>query len=373
MSFASGAATFNSCNKPGSIVEFTNHLRMHPGDYNALMWRAKAYAIVGQPRNAMADIEHAISVSSGIKREVATAKKFRNSLTSANFEDYRNHVRRTVERYPNEWTAWKELADVSSVVGDKESQTRCNMKSLELAARFNETRDPEICWVNFEVGKYWMEKGDTDTAKGYYEAAIKSSPTHTVSHMMLCNCNIIQGNLQSARECFQTAKSLNPTLASQVFETENFDVYSSRYREERRQQHISASSSGNRDSTERQATGQTGGGGRGGGRGGSGGGGNGSGSDNDDKDVSDTWKRLQKEAPSIKRYGGHKYVQSKCGNYWYSRDTARHGGAEFKRYEDTGSTLRFKDSLDANCRPMTSKHESRHGTCIKKSDMTGVK
>ena len=48
--------------------------------------------------------------------------------------------------------------------------------------------------------------------------------------------------------------------------------------------------------------------------------------------VNKVWKRLQKEAQCIKLYGSHKYVQSACGQYWYSRDTAGHGGAAFKRY-----------------------------------------
>lgn len=272
MSFASGAATFNSCNKPGSIVEFTNHLRLYPNDYNALMWRSRAYGIVGQPQNALRDIQHAISVSSGVKRENATAQKIRNT---GSVEDYGRHANRTVAIYPNEWTAWSELAQYHTDVGNEEEATRCNMRSLDLATKYNETRDPFICWINTDVGNHWMKKGDVGAAKRYYEAAIESSPTHTVSHINLCICNIAQGNIPVARQNFETAKSLNPNLASQTFQTENFDEYCSRLWKQRRQQYTSASSSA---AAGTQASEKSGGGAEGGATGGSGGG-NGSGSD----------------------------------------------------------------------------------------------
>ncbi|XP_045172745.2 uncharacterized protein LOC123534524 [Mercenaria mercenaria] len=361
MSFGAGAAIFNSCNKPGSIVEFTNYLRINPNEYNALMWRAKAYGIVGQPQNALRDVEHAISVSSGIKKEIALCNKV--LYTTGSIEELGVCASRAVDRYPNEWTAWNQLGSYYSNKGDEETARRCWVKSLDLATKYNETRDPEICWVNYSIGNYDMERGDVGSAKRYYKAAVESSPTHTVSHIGLCRCNICQGMLQEARGNFQTAESLNPNLASATFQTGNFDEYRSRLLQ-------NASSRRPSSSASRLAGGRDSGGAAGGTGGGSGGGGNGS---DDDDDVSAVWKQLQKESPCIKMYGKHKYVQSKCGKYWYSRDTARHGGAQFKRYEDTRSTLVFKDSVDANLRPLTGKHESRSGTTIRKSDMIGVK
>lgn len=72
-------------------------------------------------------------------------------------------------------------------------------------------------------------------------------------------------------------------------------------------------------------------------------------------------------------YKNHKYVQSKCGQFWFSRDTAGHGHAAFKRYDNTRNYIHFKDSLDENMRPMTNKHESKAGTSISKKDMVGVR
>jgi hypothetical protein len=97
MSFAAGVGIFNSCDKPGSILKFTEHLRTHPNDYDALMWRSKAHNIVGNPQEALRDLQTAMSVSSGIKHDVAKGEYIR--LTTNDLEQFGNHAKTTVDRY----------------------------------------------------------------------------------------------------------------------------------------------------------------------------------------------------------------------------------------------------------------------------------
>lgn len=356
MSFAAGAATFNSCNKAGSIVQFTEHLRKYPNDYDALIWRSKAHSIVGNPQEALHDLQQAVSVSSGVKRDVAEGEFVR--LSTRSLEQFGVHAKRTVEKYKNEWLAWNQLGDYHSFNRDDEKATKCWETSLSLATKNHETKDPSICWINYNIGNNRLKKGEIEAAKKYFTDAVESCKTHTVSHIRLCECNIRQGNHLEAKDNFKTALQLNPGLSSGHFETNSFDEYLMKKSFGR------PSASGS--SGKQQAVGKTGGGSTGSSDGG------GDGSDVKE-DVSAIWKRLQKEAPCIKMYGKHKYAQSKCGKFWYSKDTARHGGAQFKRYEDTRSTLQFKDSLDENFKPLSEKHESRENTFISKAKMTGVK
>lgn len=224
MSFATAAAIFNSCNKSGSIRELTKHLDKHPDDYNGLMLRARASNIVGKREDALRDIEHAISVSEGVKKEIAIARYI---LVFGNKGEYGAQTKRTVTKYPDDWKARMELGDFFTSVGNHEEATPCYMESLNLATKYK-VRDHEVCWLNFYVGNSWMEKGDVQTAKRYYEAAIQSSPKHTVSHIQLCKCNIAQGDVPAARLHFQKAKSLNPKLAFDEFHTKSFDEYFAR-------------------------------------------------------------------------------------------------------------------------------------------------
>ena len=88
------------------------------------------------------------------------------------------------------------------------------------------------------------------------------------------------------------------------------------------------------------------------------------------------WKRMKKEAPSVKKYRGKYFYQSKCKLYWYSPiDPAeRHGsGAKsfLKKYADKGRTIELICSLDENLKEMSGKHESGKYGVIKKNDMDG--
>ncbi|KAK3595025.1 hypothetical protein CHS0354_002294 [Potamilus streckersoni] len=58
----------------------------------------------------------------------------------------------------------------------------------------------------------------------------------------------------------------------------------------------------------------------------------------------------------------------KLDSYWYSPDTAEHGGAAFKRYKDTKNTMDFTGSTNENREPLPNKHESREDTVSKKKD-----
>lgn len=360
MSFAAGAATFNSCNKAGSIVQFTEHLRKFPHDYNSLIWRSKAHSIVGNRQLALYDLQHAISVSSGVKRDVAEGEFV--LLSTRNLEQFGCYTRRTVDRFKNEWRAWEQLGNYHSFKREEENATHCWETSLSLATKNHETKDPGICWIDYQIGKYRLQKGEIEAAKSYFSDAVESCETHTVSHIQLCECNIQQGNLLEAKEHFQIASKLNPELSSSHFENNSFDEYLlQKSVKSLSLERPLASRSRVKEVAGKNGIGSGGGGTRGGGD-----------SSDDDEDVNAVWTRLRNEAPCIKRYRGNTYAQSKCGKFWYSKDTAGHGGAQFKRYDNTRSELRFKDSVDVKLKPLLGKHESRENQVIEKSGMVGV-
>lgn len=226
-SFEVGVDIFNSCDRLGSIGYFSDHLRKYPDDYNALIWRSKAYSFVGQTQNALRDTEHAIAVSSGVNREIAVA---RNIRASGDIEAYGCQAERTVKKYPDDWKAWMELGTFFADVKNHQEAIRCYTESLSIAIKNNETSDPDICWLNYYVGNSWLKKKDVDIAKRYYEAAIDSCSTHTPSHIQLCICNIAQGNITAAYKYFMKAKMFNQSLASQTFQTKSFKEYVSRER-----------------------------------------------------------------------------------------------------------------------------------------------
>ena len=222
MSFAAGAAIFNSCDKQGSIAYFTEHLSKYPDDYSSLIWRSKAHIIVGNKEEALRDIKHAILISDGVKRGVAEGMFLR--LFTPNLRQYGDHAIRVVENYGEEWTAWNELANYHSMNNEDEKAIKCWEKALSLAIKNQETGDPGICWIYFKLGNSHL-KGDVNTAKRYYTDAVQSCQTHTVSHIHLCLCNIVLRNMPEARGNFETATKLNPTLSTNIFGTNNFDEY----------------------------------------------------------------------------------------------------------------------------------------------------
>ncbi|KAL3862180.1 hypothetical protein ACJMK2_008167 [Sinanodonta woodiana] len=94
-----------------------------------------------------------------------------------------------------------------------------------------------------------------------------------------------------------------------------------------------------------------------------------SGDGSDGPDVNQTWKRLKSESPCVRKHieTNIKYVLSKDRDFWYSKDFARHGGAAFKRYKNTSSTMEFMDSVGVDLKKID-KQESKEGTSIKKKD-----
>ena len=83
----------------------------------------------------------------------------------------------------------------------------------------------------------------------------------------------------------------------------------------------------------------------------------------------DSWRKLVAQAQAKAMYRGKVLVLSKCEKYWYSKDTAGHGGSYVKVYKNRGNTLEFLHAADENLKPISSKHESHAGEIIKKCDL----
>ena len=289
---AAALSTFCSCNKAGSIPQFTKHLSQFPNDYVALIWRARAHGIVGNKAECKMDLLHAISVSSGAQKQVAQAEL---EYTNGNMENYVSLLQTTIRDYPNYAPAWSNLGSFCENCNQHKEALTCLTKAVEVAKANNETASPWFCWDNHAIAEIYLRQvGDIDRAEEYYRAALGSCETLTVAHMGLCQVHLARDKIAHARRRFEKAKQLNPKLIHwSNFEAFRTEVEAAKGRPTAQSQVDSVTESvanlsmGKRsqESTKygqgRSQTASASGGKR---RGGNNGGGNGSGSGSDDDD-----------------------------------------------------------------------------------------
>ncbi|XP_062605630.1 uncharacterized protein LOC134267433 [Saccostrea cucullata] len=321
-------STFSSCNKAGSVQYFTQYLTQYPNDYTALTWRGRAYNIIGEVDKAKADFGKAVRVTSPPRKYVAEAQLERISGNKTRAEYL---LKETIKEFPNCAEAFFQLGL------DLYNQSRTDNarphfeKAINVGKSNGERGEPWYPWCNYCLGDIYYKNDDISMASNCFHEAIRYCDTLTVAYLGSSKCDIVNGNDSRAQESFLRAKDLNPSICP----WNDFGEY-------------------------RNETLQ--------------GGGDGSGNDDDDDDPdgSKMLKKIKKEAMEVKKYKGRIYYRSKCGRYWYTKDTASHGGAFFKKYEDKRSTLEFVGSVDKNLRDMPGKHESAQAPTIRKSDMDTV-
>ncbi|XP_061182564.1 uncharacterized protein LOC133190897 [Saccostrea echinata] len=356
-----GISTFSSCNKAGSVPYFTQYLTQRPNDYTALTWRGRAYSIIGENDKAKADFEKAVRVTAPPRKYLAEAHL---ENISGNGARVKSVLISTVNEFPNCAEAWSELGTHCYHGNEIDKARQYLEKAVNLGKSNGEQGEPWYHWCNKSLGDIHYENDEILIASNCYHEAIRCCNTFTVAYLGSSQCDIVNGNDPRAQESFLKAKDLNPSICP----WDDFREFKKVVLQDRQQR---GSHSDRHRSSEAYGVSRGGGGGRGGSKGG---GGNGSGGDDDDDDPdgSKMLKKIKKEAPEVKKYGGRNYYRSKCGKYWYTKDTAGHGGAFFKKYEDKRSTLEFVGSVDKNLRDMPRKHESALAPTIRKNDMDTV-
>ena len=73
-SFGQGLAVFLSSKKANSIPHFMQHLSTNPKDFYARYYRGRAYDIIGDKPNAIADYKCLVQNSKGAEHSVMKAK-----------------------------------------------------------------------------------------------------------------------------------------------------------------------------------------------------------------------------------------------------------------------------------------------------------
>lgn len=165
--------------------------------------------------------------------------------------------------------------------------------------------------------------------------------------------------MDEAKRHYQTARGLNPVLVNY----DSFDAY--------RNAVFASGAGGGRNNSGR--TGHGGSSGASNGGGGSSGNGSGGGGNGNDDDAFRRWKLFELASPWVAKYKGKRLALDKEGKFWYSFDTARHGGAFLKKYRNKRSCLEFVGSVDKNWKDIPGKHESNEGVVIYKSDLDTVR
>lgn len=213
-----GLETFNSCNKAGSIPHFTRHLEKHPYDYKALMRRATAHQIIGNDSECKADVARAINVSFGVEKMAAELEMAQLTGNTAQFSSLQEKI---VRLYPSYAPGWSKFAAIRYYAQNYDKALPLLQKAIETAKEHQQTDAPNYCWDNFQLGDIYARKGELDFAEKYFKAAIESSSSLTVAHIGLSKVYLMKHKLHEARQCFDTARRLNPILVH----WESFDAF----------------------------------------------------------------------------------------------------------------------------------------------------
>ena len=209
--YARGIATFNSCDKAGSIPFFTRHLEAHPDHYNARMWRARAYGIVGDKANCLADLQIAKEKSSGVHQLMA---ELEIAEVQNKADEFLSILQNVINEYPHHAAGWSRFARFVHKYLEMDDDKALNLflKAVEVAEANNQTDIPEYPWLNNYLGDVYHKNGNLELAEQYYKAAIRAASTLTIAHCGLSRVYLQKNNLEEARKCYDTARQLNPKL-----------------------------------------------------------------------------------------------------------------------------------------------------------------
>lgn len=204
-----GLSTFASCNKAGSIPHFTRHLQSHPKDFEALMWRGRAYGIIGKMAESLADFQSAITHGVGPQKYLAGSIR---AYTKGNEQKSMRALSLAVTAYPQCGEVWSEIGQKQFFANAHDDALSTLKQAIDLGEKHSETHRPWYYWTNKYVGDIYYMKHHVPNAELYYNAAVTSCNTFTIAHLGISRCNIINKKIPEAKTRFQTAKGLNPIL-----------------------------------------------------------------------------------------------------------------------------------------------------------------
>ncbi|CAG2228262.1 unnamed protein product [Mytilus edulis] len=266
------------------------------------MWRGRAYSIIGQKDEALADFRRAEIHGVGPQRYLAASMR-------------------------------------SSLEGNGKKVNRGITKCSKSISKCGEAWS-EIGFAQFSSKAH--DDGITNTYKSYRFGESEH------------RCNIINKNIPEATTRFDRAKELNPKLVQWGnFAEFKQDVVSNFYKSDTSvgkryhgeetaavESQFSKVTISNRGVSGRQGGGGNNGGGN---RGGGGGNGGGNGGGDDDEYV---WKKFRKTSKITKKHDdGRQFKRVGSSKYWLSRDKAVHAGSFFKVFIEKGNTLDFIGSV----------------------------
>ena len=210
--YAKGIATFNSCDKAGSIPYFTRHLEAFPDHYNARRMRARAYGIVGQDANCLADLHILKERSSGAQRLAAEVEILANGEVIC--EEFFALLQKLINTYPHHAAGWDFLAlcFLRKAERDDDETLKALHKVVEVAEQYDQTDMPGYPWDYTFLGDVYSRKKDWDEAQKCYQTAIRAAGTLTVAHIGLGRVYLEKNDQRKARRCYHTARELNPKL-----------------------------------------------------------------------------------------------------------------------------------------------------------------
>ena len=360
--FAEGFATFSRCNKQGAVELFSQHLQQFPHDFECLMYRGASYEFLGHQSAAVNDYSEAEKWGTPCEKIVVSGLRMR---VQGQKEEASNAFRLAKETYAREGIAWH-FYGIDRMRSDAKEEAQ---EAFERALAADYRRSCVSCYF---LGQLHAAKGNHAAAIKFYRDSLKANPETTICHIGLGDSLFETGSLAEAKERYETAIRLNPAqvqanlgLARILIREDQSDEavqHFMKWADPSTLLSMSSSSDG----------GRAGAGSSGGGSGGDGdGSSSGSGGKKQGKNVGNRglhtsttgkkpWKIPDDQILKIAEhpYVGKLFQWKKDDRLWFAVDRARHGGAKYKAFRDTGNKLVFLCSVDEYGHFMENKHES---------------
>lgn len=201
-----GNKVFASCNKAESIKHFTQHLENHPGCFEALKWRGRAYCCIKRFHNALDDFQTAERCSEDPYNLLARSEI---AFFEGNIKQGKKILHDTMKIYPTCGEAWADLGSRLFYARDHKKASQLLEKSVEIGNFCGDMTKPWYFWSKNTLGEIYFLKGDIDMSEQFYLSAIQCCNVLTNAHIGIGKCSVIKGNFEQAEKSYEVARELN--------------------------------------------------------------------------------------------------------------------------------------------------------------------
>ncbi len=205
MSCAQGVATFISCNKAASIPIFSAYLAADPNDYYTRYYRGRAYEIIGNNDEAIADFKFLKKTSKGVENRVAEAKLIMLQQSPRHAVDFL--ITHVIGQYPQ-----SELA--LSVLGEILVEQNSYDEAFPYLVQAVKIEHALIGSAYRDLGFIHKSRRDYKQAKHCFTIALQRHETMTHAHLGLAEALIGLGMSTEAEPHLAKAAELNPFVYS---------------------------------------------------------------------------------------------------------------------------------------------------------------